>query len=927
MSTPTLVNPTTVLAAVNARDFRRLFVEHLGWHNADHAPVSFALDDGTTYTFTQVAGYKGLRIWTCPVVPDRRTQRTLDALLGQTSTERLVIFADQGRQEWRWPRKAQTGGVNAKLMVHPHTPGEHNQSLATRLTAIAIDFDEDVSLVDLLTRMRDAFNAESETASVQAARLMGRLYSELEASQVPAEPATLLLARVLFLAFADDSDMWVGRPDLFRTYLEQHTTAASLHTDLVNLFEILNTDERDRTIPATDPLSVFRYVNGGLFRDDLALPRLTAQFRDALLAACEFDWSVISPAVFGSMFQTVKEREARRAGGEHYTTEENILKTIGPLFLDELYDRFEAARDDRGQLTRLHNDLGRLRVLDPACGCGNFLIVAYRRLRALELEILKRRRQLDVEAGSKGKRHALQGVFEVQEDLKVRLDHFYGIEIDTWPAHIAQTALLLVDHLANQDVAEEFGVAPDRLPIRIAPHIHADVSALAIDWATVIAPSEDVVIVGNPPFLGHKERSAKQGDELRRAWGNAKIAHLDYVTAWYAKALTYFGDLQGRWAFVSTNSVVQGESVPLLFGPIFEAGWRIKFAHRTFQWTSEAAGAAGVQVVIIGFARRARTPRLFDYVKAKGPAAEITATTVNAYLVDGPNVMVTGRRDPLNPELPEISAGSTGIDWNHLTVTPGDVERVRADSVAAKYLRRYVGGKELIHDLDRWCLWMAGPEFDQRDIRESPILAERVAAVAQRRRAADRLTTQGLARVPHLFGEIRQPAGPYLAMPQTFSENRLFATASRLPAEVIASIKLFTAPDPDGFLFAVFSSSMFITWQKTVGGRLESRPSFSSSIVWNTLPLPAITRATRAAIVEAGVGVMAARALSPGSTLADLYNPVTMPKALLAAHHALDDVVDRAFGSDRTCRTELERQEALFTRYRELASPAPRRER
>lgn len=926
MNTTTVVDPAAVLAAVDARSFRRLFVEYLGWYNPDHAPLSYLLN-GVDYVFTQVAGYKGVRVWTCPVVPDYPIQRALDALLGQSSTERLVIFANEERQEWRWPRKAQTGGLNAKLMAHPHAPGERNQSLTDRLAAIAIDFDEDVSLVDMLARMRDAFNAESESASIQAARLMGRLYTELEASDVPPEPATLLLARILFLVFADDSDMWVGRPDLFKNYLAQHTTSASLHTHLIKLFHVLNTEERLRDLPEGDPLRVFRYVNGGLFRDDLSLSCLTPQFRDALLDACEFDWSVISPAVFGSMFQTVKDKVARRGGGEHYTTEENILKTIGPLFLDELHDRFEAARNDRGQLTRLHNDLGRLRVMDPACGCGNFLIVAYRRLRALELEILKRRRELDVEAGSKGKRHALQGVFEVQEDLKVRLDHFYGIEIDTWPARIAQTALLLVDHLANQEVAEEFGVAPDRLPIRISPQIYGDVSALAIDWATVVPPSEDVVIVGNPPFLGHKERTAKQGEELRQAWGTAKIAHLDYVTAWYAKALTYFGGLPGRWAFVSTNSIVQGESVPLLFGPIFEAGWRIKFAHRTFQWTSEAAGAAGVQVVIVGFARRVRTPRLFDYVKAKGPAIEVAADigTINAYLVDGPNVMVAGRRSPLNSALPEISAGSTGIDWNHLTVTRDDVEEVRADPVALKYLRRYVGGKELIHSLDRWCLWMAGPEFDARDIARSPILAERVAAVEQRRRAADRITTQGLARIPHRFGEIRQPEGPYLAMPQTFSENRLFATADRLPADVIASIKIFTAPDPDGFLFAIFSSSMFITWQKTVGGRLESRPSFSSSIVWNNLPLPAISTASRVLIADAGRGVLAARGHVPGMTLAELYKPELMSSALIAAHADLDAVVDRAFGAAGVCRTELERQEILFARYQELtATPGSR---
>lgn len=911
---------TRLLPLVDRAAFRTLFVEELGWENPDQPPRTITVED-QPYVLTQVAGYKGMRIWHCPKLPGRRIQRAIDQAIAKDNLERLVIFTGAVEQEWRWPRRAQTGGVNAKLLAHTHTVGKDDPHLVDQLEAITIDFDEDPTLVEVLARMRAAFDVEAEAASVAAARLMARLYNALDETDLEAHEATLLLARLLFLLFGDDSGMW--RTNMFRDWLATHTTANTLHTDLAGLFEVLNTPEKQRVLPADAPLADFRYVNGGLYQDHLHLATLNEDFRAGLLEACDFDWSLISPAVFGSMFQVVKGKEARREGGEHYTTEENILKTINPLFLDEYRERLERAWNNKGELTKLHNELGRLRIMDPACGCGNFLIVSYRELRALELEILKRRRDLDEADANWGRS---QMTLDVTGDIKVTLDHFYGIEIDEWPARIAEVAMLLVDHLMNQAMEEEFGVAPDRLPVKIAPtivHGEFDGNALLIDWKKVLPPSDDVIIVGNPPFLGHKERTEAQGRELRLAWGTEKIAHLDYVTGWYAKAVAYFGSLNGRWAFVSTNSVVQGESVPLLFGPIFRAGWQIKFAHRTFQWSSEAEGMATVQVVIVGFSRRVTQPKLFDYIKAKGAPFEVQAERINAYLVDGPNVLVTGRQTPISDDLPEIFAGSTGIDWNHLVVTEAEVDEVRADPIASKYLRRYLGGRELIRGLNRWCLWMADNDFCEDDIHESPILAKRVAAVREKRLAAKRPATRALAQVPHLFGEIRQPTVPYLAMPQTFSEHRLYATADRLPASVVASIKLFWAPDPDGFLFAIFSSAMFITWQKTVGGRLESRPSFSSSIVWNNLPLPPLAARDREQIIEAGEQVLEVRRRNPERTLREHYDPGRMDPDLLAAHQELDELVDSAFGASRRCATELERQELLFARYKELAPISP----
>jgi len=576
-----------LLRLVDALDFRQLFIEELGWNNPDSGSLRLELE-GDVYDFTQAASFKGLRVWHCAKLPSRRLQRALDELIGRTSHERLVIFTGEGRQEWRWPRRAQTSGANAKLLVHSHVHGSADPHLAEQLATIAIDLEEDLTLVALLERMRAAFDKEAEVASVQAARLMGSLYSALEAAGVEPISATLLLARLLFLLFGDDGGMW--RKGMFTQFLEGDTSADTLHDDLGRLFEVLNTPESSRLANLGTELLEFRYINGGLYQDELALPPLGSAFRNALLEACTFNWAIISPAVFGSMFQTVKNREARRRGGEHYTTERNILKTIGPLFLDDLQARLVDLWDDRKRLVKFHQELGELRFLDPACGCGNFLIVTYRELRALELELMKRLRDLDIEAGAVTAASRGQQSFDVTGEIEVTLDHFYGIEIEEWPARIAETAMLLVDHLANLRMEQDFGLAPDRLPIRIAPTIvHGN--ALLTEWEDILPASDNVRVFGNPPFHGHKERSREETAWFKAAWGSDYNGNLDFVTAWHAKTLRYLRDApKSKFAYVTTNSIVQGQSVGALFHPTYRDGWQILFAHRAFAWQSEAQG-------------------------------------------------------------------------------------------------------------------------------------------------------------------------------------------------------------------------------------------------------------------------------------------------------------------------------------------------
>jgi len=846
-------------------------------------------------------------------------QRQIDVLVGKDNLERLVIFTDEHRQEWRWPRRKQLGSTNSKLVVHQYHNGDRTTHLSDRLQAIELDFDEDLPLVTLLDRMRDAFDREAETASVAAARLMGTLYTHLESAGVGEHDATLLLARLLFLLFGDDADMWKP-PALFENHLRNHTSAETLHTDLVELFEVLNTPVDRRNVEAGGPLSFFRYINGGLFEDPLRLPPLPAEFRGALLEACSFNWSVISPAVFGSMFQTVKSREARRHGGEHYTTEENILKTIQPLFLDDYRDRLDRAWNDKGQLSKLHNELGQLRFLDPACGCGNFLIVAYRELRALELDLLKRRRDLDMEAIAAGKKvERAQLSLDVTANIKITLDHFFGIEIEEWPARIAETAMLLVDHLANQQMAEEFGEAPDRLPIAIAPTIvHGN--ALHTDWTSVVPPSEHVVILGNPPFLGISLRSAEQTADLQHVWGDRYHGTLDFVTGWHAKALGYFREKSGRWGFVTTNSITQGEVVAPLFGPIFEEGWRVSFAHRTFRWTTEATGGAAVHCVIVGFGKGDFKPRLFAYdTPDSAPSEVVGVSNITPYLTDGPTVIVHSATRPINPQLGEVAYGNKPTDGGCLIVEREDYETVAADPVAKQYLRRFVGARELLHNSVRYCLWLV--DAHPGDISRSPVLNARVEGVREFRASSTAASTRDAASTPHLFRQIAQPKVAYLCIPRHVSETRPYFLSNHYAADVICSDANFLSPDPDGFVFAIISSTMFITWQKTVGGRIKSDLRFNKLLSWNTFPLPDTGAKERDRVIRAGAEVLAARELRPELSLADLYTPAAIPGEVIAAHDSLDRAVDSLFGLDPADHSELRRQRVLFQRYREMAQP------
>lgn len=772
-------------------------------------------------------------------------------------------------------------------------------------------------------------HVEQTQASIAASKIMANLFTamvgddvdeavgdaaptNMQDEELAVQETSMFLTRLLFLLFGDDAGLW--EQDLFYRFILEHTNSENLGTQLAGLFEVLNTpEERRRRVP--DSMAAFPYVNGALFETMMPTQFFTPEMRDAILVACRFQWTNISPAIFGSLFQLVKSKEARRDDGEHYTSEKNILKTLGPLFLDELREEADRLINSKStsvkKLREFRDSLATHVFMDPACGSGNFLIVAYRELRKIETDVIVAIREREGNTAMS---------LDITWEQKLSIGQFYGIELNWWPARIAETAMFLVDHQANRELADRVGLAPERLPITITAHItHGN--ALRLDWKALLpSDASHTYVFGNPPFLGDHTRDKEQLEDLRNAWGGIKTSRLDFVTAWHAKTLDLLENRPGSFAFVTTNSITQGDQPARLFQPIFDAHWRIRFAHRTFTWDSEAPGKAAVHCVIIGFDREeSPRPRLWDYEREKGdPIAVPVTRAINAYLVDGSNVLVGKRSQPLSPVLPEVVKGSMATDGGNFVVTEDDYEQVTADTHAVKYLRPYVGAKELINNHPRWCLWLT--QLDPLDFEKSPELQRRVDAVAAERAKSKAKTTREYPH-HHLFRQLGFESDvPFVAIPEVSSQNRRYLPVAMMAPGTIISNKVYGAVDPSGFIFAIASSSMFITWMKTVGGRLKSDISFSSTITWNNFPLPGLDETEKNRIADAGKKVLTARSEFPDRSLAQLYSASIMEPKLVKAHDALNREVDKAFGALRKLTTERQRQELLFANYAKLTN-------
>jgi hypothetical protein len=755
--------------------------------------------------------------------------------------------------------------------------------------------------------------------NIEAATLMGNLHEQLKASGYGGIDLERLLVRLMFCLFADDTAIF--NPDQFLHYIENKTSedGRDLGSNLIHLFEILDTAPEKRQNNLDEDLVQFQHVNGKLFAGSIRTPSFETQMRNALLQCCYFNWNKVSPALFGSLFQMVMLPVDQRKGGAHYTSERNILKTIHPLFLDGLREEFHKIRDSKAtqrqsQLEKFHTKLGTLTFFDPACGCGNFLILAYRELRLLELEVL-----LELYPDK-------QLVLDVKALSKVDVDQFYGIEIEEFPAHIAEAAMWLTDHQMNMQLSSAFGQALVRLPLVKSAHItHGN--ALIVDWKTVIVPEKLSYMLGNPPFVGKKEQSAQQKVEMKAVFNGFRgDGVLDYVTAWYLKAAQFIQGTKITVAFVSTNSITQGEQVAVLWQPLLTRyGIHILFAHRTFKWTIDEKKAKGMNIakvhcVIIGFGNFNPTSFLmYDYEKPNSEPHRVDVKNINPYLVDATNAVIGKRLEPLC-NVPTMIFGTKLVDDGHLVFSETEKNQLSSDHPnIAPYFRVLMGGEEFLNGTTRWCLWLVNA--DLKIIRNCPSLIERVEKVRKFRLASKKAPTVQLAKIPSIFGEIRQPDSDYLLVPKVSSEKRYYLPIGFCKKDIIASGSALVVPKATLYHFGILTSAMHNVWMRQIAGRMKSDYQYSASIVYNNFPWPQnISAAVEQDIADKAQAILDARAAHPADTLADLYDPLTMPQDLLKAHHALDKDVDKAYRK-QPFESDRQRLEFLFALYQQLDAP------
>ena len=774
------------------------------------------------------------------------------------------------------------------------------------------DFVSNVQHFGFIAGYQKKIFTEQDPANIKAAELMGKLHDRLKEIGYDGHPLEIYLVRLLFCLFAEDTTIF--NKQQFQDYIEQRTNedGSDLAAKLQELFQVLNTANEKRFKNLDEQLNDFPYVNGKLFEEVLPTASFDTKMRQALLDCCYLDWSKISPAIFGSMFQSVMNPTERRNLGAHYTSEKNILKLIKPLFLDELWAEFESVKSNKNKLPEFHKKLGTLKFLDPACGCGNFLIITYRELRKLELEIIK---TLLFEHSKIRKEVAAESKINISQIAKIEVDQFYGIEYEEFPARIAEVAMWLIDHQMNMAISNEFGQYFVRLPLKkSAKIVHGN--ALQIEWETIINKTELSFILGNPPFLGTAYQSKHQKEDLEKTFiGLNSFGMLDYVSAWYAKAGLYIQNTLIKVAFVSTNSIIQGEQVGILWGYLFSHyKLKIHFAHQTFKWRNEAKGNAGVHVIIVGFACFDTNNKIiFEYDDIKGEPHEIKAKNINQYLIDAKEIIISPRTNPIS-KIPKIGVGSALLDGGFFIISEEEKKSILAlEPNLSKYIKRFWSADEFINNKVKWCFWLK--DIEPNALKSSPILIQRINEVKSFRLKSKRGKTHEMAELPYLFGEERQPTHDFLLIPKVSSENRKYIPIGYMKAMDIITDKVFAFPNASLYHFGVLTSKMQMTWMKYICGRLESRYSYSNTIVYNNFPwIENPTAKQLKAIEEKAQLILDTRAEFISSSLADLYDPLTMPPALVKAHNELDKAVDLAY-RPQPFTTEANRMEFLFELY------------
>lgn len=794
-----------------------------------------------------------------------------------------------------------------------------------RLTDLRTDSTHECSLQELPKRADwFAFLAEDSTGEIaeeskidrKAAYQVSKLHQALLEVRFVGHDLEVFMTRLLFCFFADDTGIFGENGQLTRLVQRSRDDGKDLGAMLAELFQVLNTPRDERQFNLDEDLAEFEYINGSLFAEQARIPSFNHDLRKLLLECSELDWSGISPAIFGAMFQGVLEQQhpeatkrqaTRRELGAHYTSERNILRVINPLCMDDLRAELLSPKRTKTTLRALYEKLHALTFLDPACGCGNFLVIAFRDLRRLEMEVI---------AALWGES---RGVLDVSTLCRVNVHQFFGIEIDDAAAHIARVALWITDHQMNLEAAERFGTTRPTVPLVTAPTIVCE-NALKIDWRKVLAPEQCSYVLGNPPFVGAKYMTDGQRADVAPIFESLNNGGLlDYVAAWYVKAAAYISHEPNiNVAFVSTNSITQGEQVGVLWPWLLGHGIAIRFAHRTFQWSNEGKGVAAVHCVIVGFGLQQPSKRTIYIYKdgIKGEPTAISAKNINPYLTDALDVALQRRGKPLC-DAPAMSSGNKPIDDGSYLFTPEEMtEFLLREPAARPYFRRWLGADEFLNGYERRCLWLGDAE--PAALQELPLAMDRVAAVRRYRAASKSPPTRKLANTPRRFHVEFMPQKDYLVIPEVSSERRDFIPIGYFSPETLASNLLRVVPHASPYHFGVLSSSMHNAWMRTVAGRLKSDYRYSVHIVYNNFPWPKdLSDEKRHSIARAAHAVLAARATHIDSTLSDLYDPDSMPTDLQEAHRALDKTVDAAYGY-RGGKDDAARVAFLFDLYNKL---------
>ncbi|WP_299368741.1 DNA methyltransferase [Winogradskyella sp.] len=750
---------------------------------------------------------------------------------------------------------------------------------------------------------------EEDPVNIKAAELMGKLHDQLEEFGYEGTYLEVYLVRLLFILFADDTSIF--ERNTFKEFIELKTKedGSDLGALMAQFFQVLNTPKEKRLKNLDEDLNEFPFVNGKLFEEILPIAAFNSKMRSILLEASGLDWGKISPAIFGSLFQSVMNPEERRNLGAHYTSEKNIFKLIKPLFLDELRKEFEKVKSSSKKLKEFHYKLSKLKFLDPACGSGNFLIITYRELRLLEIDILR-------ELFKKGEQ-----VLDVSSILWLDVDQFYGIEYDEFAAKIAEVAMWLIDHQMNMRVSEEFGQYFIRLPLKKAAKIvHGN--ALRNNWEDIVSKTELSYIIGNPPFYGKSLQTKEQKEDMKLVFGNVKGAGiLDYVAAWYMLASQYIKGTQIKAGFVSTNSITQGEQTGILWNELLNKyNVKIHFAHTTFSWTNEARGKAAVHCVIIGFANfDTKSKSLFVYDDIKGEPQEKKVKNINPYLVEANDLVILKRRKPIC-NVSNISFGSMPNDGgNFLFTNEEKIEFLKLEPKAKPFMKPLISAHEFLNGKKRWCLWLVNAK--PTELRVLKEVQKRVENVKNLRLNSTRAATQKLAAFPTLFGEIRQPDNDYILIPLHSSEQRKYIPLGFKTKDEIANNSTSIVPNANLFEFGILQSGIHMTWVKYTCGRIKSDYRYSNEMVYNNYPWPIDpSDKNKKAVETKAQKVLDVRAKFPESSLADLYDPLTMPPKLVKAHQALDKAVDLCY-RPQAFTNENARIEYLFDLYNQYTKP------